>query len=99
MKLSEIKGEQALEVLADLMEPVAEICSDEEITNLLNEDVQVLKIAQKMLKNHKKAVITILAVLDGKDPENYEVNILTLPVKLFEVLNDKRLQQLFKSAE
>ena len=41
MKLSEIKGERALEVLADLIEPVAEILGDKEIVAVLQSGKRV----------------------------------------------------------
>ena len=36
MKLSDIKGERALDVLADMIEPVAEIMGDKEIAAVCN---------------------------------------------------------------
>lgn len=95
MKLSDIKGEAALDALADLIEPAAEIMTDEQFVKCIrnNNRVKAVKLA---LKNHKQAIITIMAVLDGKKPEEYEVNILTLPAKLLEVLNDPDVMNLFQ---
>lgn len=93
MKLSEIKGDRALDVLADIMEPLARILTDEEITK--NNGEPKLLLAKKILKGHKKEVIEILAILDGEKPETYEVNLLTLPVKLVEILNDPEIGNLF----
>ena len=36
MKLSEIKGEKAIEVFADLLEPVGKILMDEEIRKMIS---------------------------------------------------------------
>jgi hypothetical protein len=94
MKLSEIKGDRALDVLADIMEPLARILTDEEITKTANGEPKLL-FAKKILKGHKKEVIEILAILDGEKPETYEVNLLTLPVKLVEILNDPEIGNLF----
>ena len=95
MKLSEIKGDRALDVLADIMEPLARILTDEEITKTANNGEPKLLLAKKILKGHKKEVIEILAILDGEKPETYEVNLLTLPVKLVEILNDPEIGNLF----
>jgi hypothetical protein len=95
MKLSDIKGETALDALADLIEPAAEIMTDEQFVKCIRNNNRV-KAVKIVLKNHKQAIITIMAVLDGKKPEEYEVNILTLPAKLLEVLNDPDVMNLFQ---
>ena len=96
MKLSEIKGEQALDVLADLIEPASEIMTDKMVaaTAKSGQKMRAIKLA---IKNHKKAVIEILAALDGADVDNYEVNVLTLPAKLLEIFNDPMVMNLFSS--
>ncbi len=97
MKLSEFKGEQAIEVLADLIDPVAAIMSDEEVKTMARAKIPKIKIVKVLLKNHKKEVIEILAILDGADPEGYaeKVSLVTLPVKLLEIMNDPDLESLF----
>lgn len=97
MKISEIKGEQALDTLADLIEPVARILADKEMEQAIRGGEPKLLLVKKMLKGHKAEVIEILAALDGADPATYEVNLLTLPVKLLEILNDEALTSLFTS--
>lgn len=97
MKLSEIKGEHAIDVLADLMEPATRIFADEEVQKSVRSKEPKLILAKKLLKGHKREVIEILAILDGEDPDTYEVNLLTLPVKLLEILNDPEINSLFTS--
>ena len=97
MKLSEIKGEQALDVLADLIDPVSEIVADKEIYSAVKAKVPSLKVAKLAIKAHKKAVISILAILDGADPEQYQPNIFELPKKLMEIINDPMVEELFTS--
>lgn len=95
MKLSEIKGEKALDVLADLIEPASEIMTDKMVvaTAKSGQKMRAIKLA---IKNHKKAVIEILAALDGaEDVDSYEVNVLTLPVKFVEIFNDPDVMSLF----
>jgi len=95
MKLSDYKGEEALDILADLIDPVVEISSDKEIATHLRarEITQAVKAA---IKNHKKAIIEILAVLDGEDPATYEPGVFALPTKLLEILNDPEFINLFQ---
>lgn len=99
MKLSEIKGEQALDVLADIIEPITTICADEEISSMIKSGLPMIKTIKPIIKNHKKEIIEILAVIDGVEPEDYEVNVLTLPVKLLELFNDPVFKEVFQSAE
>ena len=95
MKLSEIKGEQAIDVLADILEPAAEIVSDKEVTAHYQAG-NTIKAVKSALKNHKKAVIDILAYTEGEDPETYKPNALSLPAKLLEILNDPEIMNLFQ---
>lgn len=97
MKLSDYKGEEALEVLADIIEPAAEIFSDKEVVDGFKNPAKRLKAVSVALRKHKKPVIALLAALERKDPEEYEVGVLTLPAKLLEILNDKELLELFTS--
>lgn len=97
MKLSDIKGEAAIDALADLMEPAASIFADENIQRSIRSGEPKLLLAKKLLKLHKKEVIKILAILDGEDPATYEPTLLSLPVKLLEILNDPDLADLFTS--
>lgn len=95
MKLSEIKGEKALDALADLIDPLSAICLDEVIQKSVKSGEPKLLLAKKILKGHKKEVIKILAILDGADPETYEVDLLTLPAKLIQIINDPEVVSLF----
>ena len=97
MKLSEIKGEKAIEVFADLLEPASRILSDEEVLNSIKEKEPQVIIIKKMLKNHSKDVIEMLAILDDVPVEEYEVNFITLPAKLVELFNDEAINELFTS--
>lgn len=96
MKLSEYKNEEALDILADLIEPVAEIMADpnfKEVVQAKNKTA-IIKV---LIKDHKKSIIEILAIIDGVPVEEYEVNVFTLPLKLLDLLNDKDLVSFFTS--
>lgn len=94
MRLSEFSDEKALEVLADLIEPAAEIMADKAIKEAY-EAKNAAHAISVAIKNHKRAVISILATLDGTPVEEYHVNVFTLPAKLLEILNDPELTRLF----
>ena len=111
MKLSDFKGEEALDVLADIIEPIAMIMADEEIVKLQKESDKILeesngkrklpmiKFVKPAIKNHKKEVLYVLARLENKSVEEYEkeVTLITLPMKVLEVINDEQLKSLFHS--
>lgn len=93
MKLSEYQGEAALDILADLIEPAGEIMSDKQIGDVFKENrFRAIGLA---IKNHKKAVMQIMATMDGVPVEEYKCNVFTLPVKILELLNDPDIVQLF----
>ena len=94
-KLSEIKGEEALDVLAEIIEPAAEIFTDEAVKKALTEGKNKLEAVKVVLKNHKKAVIAVMAALEGVAVKEYQPPLLALPTMLMEVLNDPELQKLF----
>lgn len=98
MKLSEIKGEKAIEVIAEIIEPATEIMTDTEFRDIARKR-NIPKAVSVALKNHKKSVLTILAALDGEDPEHYEPTLLSLPAKLLELFNDPELMELFSSQD
>ena len=95
MKLSEFKNEAALELLANIIEPAGDIMADPLVGKAYAESK--IKAVAVAIKNHKDAVIKILAALDGKPVEEYSCNVFTIPIKLLEILNDPELAQLFTS--
>ena len=96
-KLSEIKGEDAMDILADLIEPLAEFTQDQTFVDMVRKGDKI-KAVSHAIKAHKKAVLTVMAVLEGEDPETYAPPLLRLPVMLLELFNDPELVALFPSA-
>ena len=108
MKLLDIQGDKALDLWADIIEPVSMILSDDAVKTVFKEESK-LKLAQYIIsahaqiqytyiiKNHKKEIVEIMARLDGKDPANYTVNFFTLPMNVLEILNDPGIIDLFTS--
>lgn len=96
MKLSDYRGEDALDILADLLEPATEVFGDKEFARIYKTET-IVKAVKYALKNHKSEVIEMLAVLDKEDPETYKPGLLTIPARLIEILNDPELVSLFTS--
>jgi hypothetical protein len=108
MKLSDIKGERAIEVIADLIEPIANIASDKECADLFSvkpvrdEDKKVtarkhiVKKVPLLLKTHKRDVIQIVATLDSKTID--DMNLFSITAALIGIVQDEALIELFTSA-
>lgn len=95
-KLSEIKGEEALDVLAGILVPITAIANDEEVKEGF--ETNVAACVSIALKKHKEDVIDMLAALDGKSKEEMlaDMDLLTLPSVLIEILNEPAVQSLFQ---
>ena len=95
-KLSEYKDEEALDLLADILEPAANILADKAVQEAW-ENGNRLKFAGTVIKKHKKEVIQILATLDGVPVTEFHCNVFTLPARIIEITNDKELLNFFTS--
>lgn len=95
MNLHEIKGEKALDVLAELIEPATAIIADKEISELMRGG-KTMKAVSRALKEYKPQVIEILAALAGETPEEHKqkITILSLPVTLLRLFNDPDVAEL-----
>lgn len=95
-KLSEIKGEESLDVLAEILVPITDIVQDEEVRKGF--ETNVAKCVSVALKNHKELIIDILTAINGKPKEETlaEIDLLTLPSYMIDVLNEPQVQALFR---
>lgn len=104
-KLSDYKGEDAIEVLADIIEPFAIIMADSDIQKMAKEaadkkkSVQPISYIKVALKNHKHEVLEILARIQDMPVEEYAktVNVITLPMEILAIVNDEAIKSLFTS--
>lgn len=97
MKLSEYQNEEALDLLCDIIEPTARILGDKEMLMATKRKCTKIEAVKIAVKNHESDVIEILARLDGIPKEEYKCNIITITMKLLEILNDKELTDFFTS--
>ena len=96
MKLSEYENEDALELVGDILEPLAEILGDEEIAKAFK-TMPTIKIASLCLKKHAKNVVEILARIEGVPVEKYKGNIVTMTKSILDILNDEAFSDFFPS--
>lgn len=114
MRLSDIKGERTLDVIAEIIEPIAEIASDPKAAELfgrkpLPEGMTAREFAlerirsgvPKLMKDHKKSIIAILAAINGVETEAYAetLGFVKLLKDVSELLTDEVFLGLFTSAQ
>lgn len=114
MRLSDVKGERTFEVIADIIDPIANIAEDEAASELfrpkkLPEGMTakefLLKRAKKavpaLLRGHKEDIISILAAIAGQSPKEYAegLNLVSLVHDCTELLTDEAFTRLFISAQ
>lgn len=114
MRLSDIKGERTLEVIADIIDPIANIAEDEEASALFKREKlpdgmtakkfllqRARKSAPALLKGHKEDIIAILAAIEGTTPDEYAgaLNLVKLIKDTVDLLTDEAFGALFISAQ
>lgn len=95
-KLSDYKDDDALDLLADIIEPATAILADAEIKKAFEKSkLAAIKVA---IKAHKPELMQIMARMDGVPVEEYHCNVLTLPARLLQILSDEDLTAFFTDA-
>ena len=114
MRLSDIKGDRVFDVIADIIDPIANIASDETASAIFKREKlpegmtaksflmeRARKAVPALLKGHKSDIITVLATIEGTSADDYRAS-LTL-AKLMqdtaELLTDEAFGELFISAQ
>lgn len=102
-RILDARGDEALDVLAELLGPVGNIASDPEISENMKTGGggTMLDLAKAMLKNHKADVVKIMAIDDGKtEAEELKfMTALTIPARLLKILSTPAVSEmLFGSA-
>ena len=114
MRLSDIKGDRTLDVIADIIDPIANIAEDSAAAALFRREKlpegetpkgfmlhRVRKHLPHLLKSHKEDIIAILAAIEGISAEAYaeKLDLVKLTKDFTELLTDEAFTQLFISAQ
>lgn len=114
MRLSDIQGERVFDVIADIIDPIANIAEDEKASAMFRREklpdgmtakAFLIKRARKSLpalfKGHKGDIIAILSAIGGISEEQYksELNPIKLMQDATELLTDEAFGALFLSAQ
>jgi hypothetical protein len=114
MKLSDIQGERVFDVIADIIDPIANIAEDDAASALFKREKlpegmtakefatqRARKALPALLKGHKGDIIAILASIEGVSAESYKdaLNLVKLMRDATELLSDDAFTALFISAQ
>lgn len=114
MRLSDIKGDRTLEVIAEIIDPIVNIAEDEAASAMFKREKLpegmtankfLMKRARKslpvLLKGHKADIIAILSAIEGISAEEYSgtLNLVKLTKDCIDLLTDEVFMQLFISAQ
>lgn len=97
-KLSQIKGEDAVDVMAALLSPASTITSDEKVKDMMRrEKTTMAEVAAYVAKKHRDAIIDILHIIDGTTRKEYlaKTTALSLLQDIMYVFDEPELQSLF----
>lgn len=114
MKLSDVKGDRTLEVIADVIEPICNIAEDENAAALFKREQlpegmtakkfllqRAKKAVPALLRGHKGDVIAILSSIEGTSPEAYTgaLSLIKLTKDFIGLMTDEAFAELFISAQ
>ena len=114
MRLSDIKGDRVFDVIADIIDPIANIASDETASAIFKREKlpegmtakaflmeRARKAVPALLKGHKSDIITVLATIEGISADDYRASLTLakLMQDAVELLTDEAFGELFISAQ
>ena len=88
MKLSDIKGDRVFDVIADIIDPIANMAQDKDVAAMFERKAvpngmkardffakRMRKGLPVLLKSHKADIIAIIAAIEGVTPELYAASL------------------------
>lgn len=114
MKLSDITGERVFDVIADIIDPIANIAADDEVAELFKRRTvpngensrtfginRIRTSVPRLIKNHKGDMITILSTIEGVTSAEYATTLSLgkLVNDFIDLLSDDETLALFTSAQ
>lgn len=114
MKLSDIKGDRVLDVIADIIDPIANMVQDKDVAAMFERKAvpdgmdardffaeRMCKGLPVLLKGHKADIIAVMAAIDGVTPEQYaeSLDFPKLFTDVMELVTDDTLLDFLSSSE
>lgn len=113
MRLSEVKGERTFEVIADIVDPVANIMQDDSISQAVRREKtpdgmtsaqlfmkRMRTMVPALMRDHRDDVVAILASIGGTTPDEYldGCSLATLTGDIYELVTDEEFLGFLSSA-
>lgn len=114
MKLSDIKGDHVLDVIADIIDPIANMVQDKDVAAMFKREAvpegmdardffakRMCKGLPVLLKGHKADIIAIMAAIEGVTPEQYaeSLDFPKLFTDVMELVTDDAFLDFLSSSE
>lgn len=114
MRLSDIKGDRTLEVIAEVIDPICNIAEDDAAMAMFRREklpdgmepkrfllARARKSLPVLLKRHKGDIIAILSAIEGVPTERYQgaLNMVKLFKDATDLMTDEAFVELFISAQ
>ena len=93
-RFSDYKGNEAIELWADLLEPITKIFQDQQIAQTVKSGKAVFQIASEILKKHSKEASEILLRIDPTPLDGLNI-ILRLAELVQEISEREELKTFF----
>lgn len=97
-KLSDYKGDEAIELWADLIDPLTTILTDKEIAEVVKSGEPKVKIAKIILKAHANEAVEILERIDDTPVDGMNI-VLRLVSLINEIGRNEDVKSFFGYAE
>jgi len=97
-KLSDYQGDEAIELWADLLEPLTIILGDSEVQKVIQSGKPKIAIAKEILKAHKKEATEMMLRIDPEPIDGLNI-ILRLVGILADIGQNEEIKSFFGYAE
>lgn len=114
MKLSDIKGDRVLDVIADIIDLIANMVQDKDVAAMFKREAvpdgmeardffakRMCKGLPVLLKSHKADIIAVMAAIEGVTPEQYaeSLDFPKLFTDIMELVTDDAFLSFLSSSE
>lgn len=97
-KLSDYKGDEAIELWVDLLEPMTDILSDGKVADVVRSGKPKMLIAKEILKSHSEEAKQILLLIDPTPIDGLNI-IIRLVALLSDIGENEEVKGFFGYAE
>lgn len=114
MRLSDIKGDRVFDVIADIIDPIADIAQDKDVAAIFERKAvpegmdargffaeRMRKGLPALLKGHKAEIIAVMAAIEGVTPGQYaeSLDFPKLFTDVMELVTDEAFLDFLSSPE